>query len=69
MVAVSAAVIIYLRYRLVKELNRGADVLISRMNLVGLGLGFLSALGMSMVANFQVSLPSFSFPHLCLPSA
>ena len=46
-------VIIYLRYRLVKELNRGADALTGWLNLAGAALGLISTIGLCIVANFQ----------------
>jgi len=48
-------IIIYLRYRLVKELNRGSDLVLNRLNLAALIFGCMSAFGMTIVANFQIT--------------
>ena len=43
----------YLRYRLVSELNRDADARVSRCNRVAWCMAVVSCLGLSIVANFQ----------------
>uniref|UniRef100_A0A914ZEG8 DNA damage-regulated autophagy modulator protein 1 n=1 Tax=Parascaris univalens TaxID=6257 RepID=A0A914ZEG8_PARUN len=45
--------IIYLRYSLVSELNRSADLCLKRVNELSLVAGLLGAFGMFLVANFQ----------------
>uniref|UniRef100_A0A915IZL9 CWH43-like N-terminal domain-containing protein n=1 Tax=Romanomermis culicivorax TaxID=13658 RepID=A0A915IZL9_ROMCU len=45
--------VIYLRYRLVAELNRGSDKILYRLNLGAFIIGVLSTLGMLIVGNFQ----------------
>ena len=45
---------IYVRYKLVEALTGNIQTSVRRLNKVGFGLGILSALGLSLVANFQV---------------
>uniref|UniRef100_A0A915PM41 CWH43-like N-terminal domain-containing protein n=1 Tax=Setaria digitata TaxID=48799 RepID=A0A915PM41_9BILA len=47
--------IIYLRYSLVVELNRGSDHLLKRLNVFTFVVGMLGGVGMFFVANFQES--------------
>lgn len=48
-------IVVYLRFRLVKELNRDADQILRRVNDISLVVGLFSALGLSIVGNFQVN--------------
>jgi len=48
-------IIVYLRYRLVKELNRASDLSLDRLNIVALIVGCISSGGMSVVGNFQIT--------------
>ncbi|CAC5401683.1 DRAM2 [Mytilus coruscus] len=53
---ISAALAIatmYVRYKLVSQISVGEDTKLACLNKAGLVLGILSALGLSMVANFQ----------------
>ena len=47
-------VVIYLRYRLVSELNRDADKILKSLNILSLIVVLVALLGMFGVANFQV---------------
>ncbi|TMS36557.1 hypothetical protein L596_003696 [Steinernema carpocapsae] len=51
--AILTALIIYLRYGLVKELNRNFHQNTTRLNNLSLYVGLLSSCGMFIVANFQ----------------
>ena len=48
-----------LRYKLIQELTGGENPAITRLSRVCLVLACLSCLGLTMVANFQVSIPTF----------
>ena len=45
----------YVRYKLVEALTGNIDTTVRRLNKIGLFLGILCALGLSFVANFQVT--------------
>uniref|UniRef100_A0A1I7XXX6 DNA damage-regulated autophagy modulator protein 2 n=1 Tax=Steinernema glaseri TaxID=37863 RepID=A0A1I7XXX6_9BILA len=47
------ALIIYLRFGLVKELNRDFHLSTNRLNILALWVGITSSMGMFLVANFQ----------------
>ncbi|VDN32067.1 unnamed protein product [Gongylonema pulchrum] len=47
------------KYSLVVELNRGADLLLKRINFFTYVIGMLGAVGMFIVANFQFSVTVF----------
>jgi len=55
MAAFLGIIIMYIRYRLVKELNRASDVALDRLNLAAFLVGCASSSGMAIVANFQIS--------------
>lgn len=57
-----SVVTVYLRYRLIGELSRDSDSILSKLNNASFLFGILSSLGMSIVANFQIS--SAILPHL-----
>ena len=52
----SGFVVIFIRYKHVKDCSDPGMLLVRRLNYWSLWAGGLSCLGMSMVANFQVSL-------------
>lgn len=54
--AISGFVVIFIRYKHVKDHSDPGMLLVRRLNYGSLWAGGLSCLGMSMVANFQVSL-------------
>uniref|UniRef100_A0A0N5ADD3 DNA damage-regulated autophagy modulator protein 2 n=1 Tax=Syphacia muris TaxID=451379 RepID=A0A0N5ADD3_9BILA len=54
--------IIYLRYSLIVELNRGSDLLLQNVNRISLVIGGVGAFGMFGVANFQET--SLAIVHL-----
>ena len=54
--AFSGFVVIFIRYKHVKDGSDPGMLLVRRLNYWSLWAGGLSCLGMSMVANFQVSL-------------
>ncbi|VDD93045.1 unnamed protein product [Enterobius vermicularis] len=66
-----SVLIIYMRYSLIVELNRGSDLLLQNANILGLIAGVLGAVGMFGVANFQetsVVMIHLVFAFICFGS-
>lgn len=54
LVASAGMATMYVRYKQVEALGGEEDLCLWRLNVIGLGLGFISSFGMCVVANFQV---------------
>lgn len=52
----AALLTMYLRYRLVDELNRDADTRLTKHNRIAFVVAIASTAGLSIVANFQVGM-------------